>query len=79
MSSPRTSSIESVNGASKTVYGGSGCIIAEGYEGASAEVFDVSGIMVAKTENLPVDYKVSLEAGIYLVVIGGESHKVAVR
>lgn len=79
VSSPRTSSIESVNGASKTVYGGSGCIIAEGYEGASAEVFDVSGIMVAKTENLPVDYKVSLEAGIYLVVIGGESHKVAVR
>ncbi len=42
-------------------------------------MFDVSGIMVAKAENLPVDYKVSLEAGIYLVVIGGESHKVAVR
>lgn len=62
-----------------TVSGGNGEIVANGLEGKSMEVYSTDGRKVASVTKAGHSERIEVEAGIYVVKVGGKSWKVAVK
>jgi hypothetical protein len=60
------------------VYSDNGAVIVDGYEGESLTIIGIDGLVAAHIVSLSGYERVELPAGIYIVSVGGETHKIAV-